>query len=436
MHSFSIRSRIAHFSDTAPSRHDYGFTYIEDGIIFVENGKIIDSGKAGEFQRNGLDLAGCEHLPEHLILSGFIDAHVHAPQVNIIGSYGEQLLDWLKLYTFPAEIKFSKEEYSHIQTEKFIDALLANGTTSAMVFTTTFKHSTEQLFKNAYDLDMRLITGKVLMDRNAPKALLENPDTGTQDCHELIKNWHNKGRLGYAITPRFSGTSTPRQLAQAGELLREYPDLWVQTHLSENKHEIAWTKKLFPDAKDYLDTYEQFGLHTNKTIFAHCLHLNESESSRIQSTGSSVAFCPSSNLFLGSGLFDMAHFKERGIPVAICSDVGAGTSLSPFRTLGDAYKVCQLLGYSLNAKEAYFNASKGAAKALGIDQFVGNLDSGKEADFIVINPKNMKSVHERTSTNNAIEDELFVYMTCGDERLIDRTYIAGNLVYEQCQEVS
>lgn len=432
----AFRSRIMHFPNQVPNNKRQPpppkkpeYQYLEDGILIVKNGKIESVSKAEDLAAQGFDLQQCEHLPEQLITAGFIDPHVHAPQMNVMASFGEQLLDWLEKYTFPAEIKFSDVQHSQHQSACFVNSLLANGTTSALAFTTSFKHSTEHLFEQAHNANMRLIAGKVMMDRNAPPALLDTAEQAKLDNQALIDTWHGTGRLGYALTPRFAGTSTREQLKSAGELFERYPDLWLQTHLSENLDEITWTQSLFPEAKDYLNTYELFNLVGAKTTFAHCIHLSELEIERIAEAGCNIAFCPSSNLFLGSGLFDLAKLKSYGIPIALASDVGGGTSLSQFKTMADAYKVCQLQNYSLSAAEAFFLSTLGAAQALSIDEYVGNFDSGKEADFIVINSQLSSNVHERVKLCTTIEEELFVYMTMGDERLIERTYIYGEQRY-------
>lgn len=423
--SLAIRSRIMHFSNDREGDPASLFEYYDDGILVVVDNHIRALGHADEFIRQGFDESDYEYLPKQLIIAGFIDTHVHAPQLDVIASFGEQLLDWLEKYTFPMELKFADVAYSQSQTRRFLSSLIQNGTTSAMVFTTSFKHSVDHLFEQAKSLNMRMMGGKVMMDRNAPSGLLDTAEQSQRDNEDLITRWHGNGRLSYALTPRFSGTSTPKQLALAGETFQRFPDVYVQTHLSENLDEVAWTAKLFPEASDYLNTYERYGLVTEKTIFAHCLFLTASETERIGDAGSSISFCSSSNLFLGSGLFDLETISARDIPVTLASDVGAGTSLSPFKTMSDAYKICQLKSYSLSPKEAFYRASLGSAKALGLDKYVGNLAINSEADFVVIDSANIPAIAERIKQCKTIDEELFVYMISGDERLIDRTYIAG-----------
>ncbi|WP_428818783.1 guanine deaminase [Microbulbifer sp. MCCC 1A16149] len=431
-----LRSRIVHFRDDVAGSPDTALEYFEDGVIGFADGRITLLEDARRAEKQGLDLSTAEHRPEALVTSGFIDAHVHAPQLAVMGSYGEKLLDWLHKYTFPAELQFADEEISRQNAEFFIDALLACGTTSAMVFTTSFAHSTDHLFQAAERAGMRLIAGKVLMDRNAPDALLDTPERALRESATLIEKWHGRGRLGYAVTPRFAGTSSREQLSVAGQLLRDYPDLWLQTHLSENLDEITWTASLFPEASDYLNTYELYGLHGERSIYAHCIHLSESEQHRIAYAGASVAFCPSSNLFLGSGLLKLQQLREHEIPVALATDVGAGTSLCQLRSMGEAYKVCQLGDYPLGAAEAFYMATLGAARALHQERHIGNLAPGKEADILLLNGNREPLLRERLRHCRDIREELFAYMSMGDERIIERTYVAGKVAGKMAGEVA
>ena len=427
-----IRCRVAHFRD----EHKHiveDFEYIADAIVVIKQGKIDNVLHASEAQNQGISPEKIEDKRPALLMPGFIDAHVHSPQLNMIAAYGSQLMEWLNNYTFPEELKYADNTYSEEQAENFLDSLLAHGTTSAFVFTTSFKRSTEDIFRSALKRNMRIIAGKVLMDRHAPAQLLDG-DFGIEDSRALIHEYHNRARLGYAVTPRFSGTSTPKQMSEAGKLLREFPDVWLQTHLSENKSEIEWTRSLFPEANDYLHTYEMHGLHTDRSIYAHCIHLNDSERARIADTGSTIAFCPSSNLFLGSGLLNLQTLHSENIKYCLASDVGAGTSLCMLKTMGDAYKVSQLNNYSLSAYEAFHAATLGAARSLYQEKYIGNLARGKEADLVLINPKLNSHLDKRIGNTSSIEEELFVYMIMGDERLIDETYIAGELAYKNPQQ--
>jgi len=426
-----LRTRIAHFKDETDLSNQAALEYLDDAIVVFENGKVTLLDDANKLSQQGFDLTNADHQPDSLLMSGFIDSHVHVPQLDIIGSYGKQLLDWLNDYTFPMETLFSDEEHSKAMTKRFIDCLFAQGTTTAMAFTTSFAHSAEHLFEEAYKRNMRLLAGKVTMDCNAPDALLDTPELAFSDSSRLIEKWHGEGRLGYAITPRFAITSSVKQLEYLKRLQNNYPGVWLQTHLSENKQEVDFVKELFPSSKDYLDVYETYGLHTDKTVFAHGIHLSDMELDRLKDTGSTIAFCPSSNLFLGSGLLDLERVLKAGVNVVLASDVGAGTSLSMFKTMGDAYKVCQLQGNALSACDAYYMSSLGAAKALKLSQHIGNLDVGKEADAILINPKTDPYFKDRTNFCKTIEEELFVYMITGDDRLIDRTYVAGQVQYSK-----
>ncbi len=393
--------------------------------MLVADGIIQDVGPAERFERAGFSLAVCQHEPDYLMVPGFIDTHVHAPQLDIIGAYGEQLLDWLEKYTFPAEAKFADEVYAATSAVAFLDGLLQAGTTTAMAFSTSHLHAADALFEAAHDRNMRLIAGKVLMDQNALPVLQDTAKGGVADSETLIKRWHGTGRLGYAVTPRFAGSSSVEQLTLAGELHARYPDTWIQTHLSENLDEVAWLKEIHPHTSDYLNAYEQYGLVNDRAVFAHCIHLTDSERRRLAEQGGKVAFCPSSNMFLGSGLLDLQQLFEAGVDVSLATDVGAGTSLSMLRTMGDAYKVCQLKGHSLGPMQALGMATLGNAEALHLDHVIGNFTPGKEADFLMLDPNASEIQSRRIDLCERVEDELFVYMTLGDERTVAATYVAG-----------
>lgn len=423
MSSQAYRSRILHVTSTNPLKYEY----LADGVLLVEDGKIKDIGPAERFEQAGFQLGVCQHEPDYLIVPGFIDTHVHSPQLDIIGSYGEQLLDWLNKYTFPAEARYADVTYAATSAVAFLDSLLDAGTTTALVFATSHLGATDQLFAAADEKGMRLIAGKVLMDQNALLELLDTAVGGIADSETLINKWHGKGRLGYAITPRFAGSSSVQQLQLAGELHKKYPDTWLQTHLSENRDEIDWVAEIHPHTADYLNAYEKYELVGERSVFAHCIHLTESERGRLAQAGGKVAFCPSSNMFLGSGLLDLEQLNRDGIDVSLASDVGAGTSLSMLRTMGDAYKVCQLRGHSLSAMDAFAMSTLGNAQCLHLDQHIGNFEVGKEADFLMLDPNATDLSSRRIGLSETIEDELFVMMTIGDERMVAATYIEGNL---------
>ena len=314
------------------------YRYFEDGLLVVENGYIVDVGDYIETlaKHNG-DMAMVNYQ-DKIITAGFIDTHIHYPQTGMIASYGEQLLDWLENYTFPEEERFKDPEYAKKVAKIFLNELASNGTTTALVFGTVHKQSVDMFFQEAQRRNLRMICGKVLMDRNAPDYLTDTPECGYNDSKELIEKWHNNGRLSYAVTPRFAPTSTPEQLAMVGQLLQEYPSVYMHTHLSENKQEIEWVKSLFPDREGYLDVYDHYGLLHQRSVFAHGVHLSDCECQRLSDTGSAIAFCPTSNLFLGSGLFDLTRIENFGIRVGMGTDVGAGTSFSLMQTMSEAYK--------------------------------------------------------------------------------------------------
>ena len=363
---------------------EQAFEYFEDGLLVVKDGIIQALGNAEE-QIALLDSTiEVEHHPDALIVPGFIDTHIHYPQSDMIASYGEQLLDWLNNYTFPEESKFADKQYASDVAERFIAELLRNGTTTALVFGTVHKQSVDAFFEAALPLNLRMICGKVMMDRHAPDYLTDTPETAYEDSKELIERWHNHGRLHYAVTPRFAPTSTSEQLSAAGKLLSEYDDLYMHTHLSENRQECSWVQELFPDSKNYLDVYDQHQLLSERSVFAHGIHLCDQEYNRLSETGSAIAFCPTSNLFLGSGLFNLEKAELHRVNVGMGTDVGGGTSFSMFSTLNEAYKVIQMQGQNLDPIKSFYLATLGGAKALRLDDKVGNLAVGSEADFVIL----------------------------------------------------
>lgn len=404
--------------------------FIEDGLLITQDGKIqwFGTWQAGQHLAANLQV---EHYPDQLILPGLIDTHIHFPQTEMIGAYGEQLLEWLNTYTFPTEMQFEDKAYADQIAAFFVQELLKNGTTTALVFCTVHPQSVDALFEAAERHHMRLIAGKVLMDCHAPEALCDTPESAYADSKALIQKWHGKGRNLYAITPRFAPTSTAAQLAQAGQLKAEHPDVYVHTHLSENQNEIAWVKMLFPEQKNYLDVYHHYGLTGSRSVFAHCVHLEEQEWQCLHDTDSAIAFCPSSNLFLGSGLFPLKKTWEKQVKVGLGTDVGAGTAFSQLDTLNQAYKVQQLQGDKLSAFEALYHATLGAAKALDLHEKLGNFNVGKEADFIVCNLKATAVQALRQDRAKNIEDALFALMMMGDDRNIQATYIYGQKAYAQ-----
>ncbi|MCC4275435.1 guanine deaminase [Marinomonas communis] len=410
---------------------EQAFEYFEDGLLVVKDG-IIQTLENAEDQIALLDSTiEVEHHPDALIVPGFIDTHIHYPQSDMIASYGEQLLDWLNNYTFPEESKFADKQYASDVAERFIAELLRNGTTTALVFGTVHKQSVDAFFEAALPLNLRMICGKVMMDRHAPDYLTDTPETAYKDSKELIERWHNHGRLHYAVTPRFAPTSTSEQLSAAGKLLSEYDDLYMHTHLSENRQECSWVQELFPDSKNYLDVYDQHQLLSERSVFAHGIHLCDQEYNRLSETGSAIAFCPTSNLFLGSGLFNLEKAELHKVNVGMGTDVGGGTSFSMFSTLNEAYKVIQMQGQNLDPIKSFYLATLGGAKALRLDDKVGNLAVGSEADFVILDKQATPLLSKRLERAKDIKDILFALMILADDRAIQATYAMGQCVHQR-----
>ena len=429
----AIRGRFLDIQNTVAQARDIHdqVRYVEDGLVIIQEGKIQWFGPWQEGQSRLPTNAELQHYPDQLIVPGFIDTHIHFPQTEMIGAYGEQLLEWLNTYTFPTEIQFRDASYSEKIAEFFVQELLKNGTTTALVFCTVHPESVDALFNAATTRNMRLIAGKVLMDRHAPEALTDTAETAYTDSKALIEKWHGHGRNLYAITPRFAPTSTPEQLQKAGQLKAEYPDVYVHTHLSENKNEIAWVKELFPEREGYLDVYHHYGLTGSKSVFAHCVHLEDKEWDCMHQTDSAIAFCPTSNLFLGSGLFNLPMAEKHKLNVGLGTDVGAGTSFSLLNTLNEAYKVMQLQGARLNPFKSLYLATLGGARALRLEDKIGNLQPGSDADFLVLDYNATPLMSYRLKQSKNIAETLFVLMTLGDDRTVQQTYAAGNLVHQR-----
>ena len=384
-----------------------------------------------------------EHLPGRIIAPGFIDLHLHYPQTDVIGSPADGLLPWLETYTFPEEKRFADADHSGQTAAFFIDELLRHGVTTALAFSTTHTESVHALFKQALAKKMRLMTGLCLMDCNAPPDLLNQKRPGSNtdateqsliDSEDLIQHWHGQGRLGYAITPRYAPSCSDAQLRGAGELAGKYPNVWIQSHVSENKEEIRWARALFPKSRSYLSTYADFGLMRKRAIYAHCIHFDDADRALMRDTGAAAAVCPTSNLFLGSGFFDYAGADRAGFQYGLASDVGGGTSFSPFHTMLAAYYVAReghtKTGHSLSPQHLWWQHTAGAAKVLGLDgagsqAAIGNLQPGCEADFIVLNSAATPLLARKTARANSLDELLFAMIVLGDDRLIERTVIAG-----------
>ena len=426
MSQLVLRGRVLTFTDD-PGRDDSAssYKYFEDGAVFLSNGKIR---KIGDFQTvikaAPNDVERIDHRP-HLIMPGLIDTHLHFPQMQVIGSYGAQLLDWLNKYTFVEEQKFASEAHSSRIASLFMDELIRHGTTTAAAYCSVHRASAEAYFTEAEKRNMRMIGGKVMMDRNAPEKLRDTPQSGYDDSKALIEKWHGKGRAHYAISPRFGITSSDAQLEMAQALIREHPDCYVQTHLSENHNEIAFTKELFPWARDYTDVYERYGILGPKSLFGHCIHLEPREISVLSESQSVTVFCPTSNLFLGSGLFDRENLQANNMRIAVATDVGGGTNYSMLATMDEAYKVLQLRGQKLSPLNSYFMMTLGNARALGLEDKIGTLEEGSDADIIVLDVDATPAMKLRAETVQTLSEELFVLQTMGDDRAVAEVYIAG-----------
>jgi guanine deaminase len=406
------------------------FAIEADGIVICRGGVIDTAGPAsallGTIPADRVaDYSGC------LIAPGFVDTHVHYVQTGMVASYGTQLLDWLDRYAFPAEMAFRDPAHAAAMASTFCDELLRNGTTTALVFCAVYPQSVDALFAEAERRNMRVVAGKVMMDRNAPEALRDTAQSGYDDSKSLIARWHGRGRSLYAITPRFAGTSTPAQLDAAGTLWREHPDVRLHTHIAENRREIEWTAELFPERKDYLDIYDHHGLIGRRAVLAHGVHLGEDELCRCHESGTALAHCPTSNLFLGSGLFRIEAVKDprRPVQVGLGTDIGGGTSFSLLATMGAAYEIAQLNGRSLSAVEAFYLATLGGARALALEDRIGAIAPGREADLVVLDPNATPLLKLRNARAESVEDMLFALMMLGDDRAVRATYVAGAMAH-------
>ena len=422
-----LRGRVLSFNREPAAIDDSGsFEFYEDGAILVSDGTIGFVGDHSDvIALAGMDIETIDHRP-NLLMPGFIDTHIHFPQAQVIASWGAQLLDWLNTYTFPAEAKFSDPDHCEKIACAFIDELLRHGTTTAVAFCSVHSQSVDAYFGEANKRHMRMIGGKVMMDRNAPESVLDTPQESYDQSKALIEKWHGNGRSLYAISPRFAITSTPMQLELAAALVKQFPDCYMQTHLSENHDEIAYTAQLYPRARDYLDVYETYGLLGAKSLFGHCIHLSAREREAMAATRSVAVFCPTSNLFLGSGLYDEAGLSEQGIVTAIATDVGGGTNYSMLRTLDEGYKILQLQGQRMNPLKSFYWITLGNARALSLEEKIGTLKSGSEADIVVVDAAATPAMALRMQTVTTISEELFVLQTMGDDRSIVQTYVGGN----------
>lgn len=420
-----LRGRILSFHRAPADGADTGaYTYIEDGALLLRDGMIVQRGEFDEVARTAPGVPVTDHRP-HLLMAGFIDTHIHFPQVQVIASWGAQLLDWLNSYTFPEETRFADEAHAARMATAFMDQLVAHGTTSAVAFCSVHATSVDAYFAEATRRNMRMLGGKVLMDRNAPDGLRDTPQSGYDDSTALIGKWHGTGRCDYVISPRFAITSTPEQMEMAQALALENPTCHIQTHLSENRDEIAYTLELYPQARDYLDVYQSYGLLRGNSLLGHAIHLEPREVDVLAETGAHPVFCPTSNLFLGSGLFDHGGLSARGISSGIATDVGAGTSYSMLQTLNEGYKVLQLQGQALHPLQAFDWATRGNAEVLGMADRIGTLEEGTEADIVVLNACATGAMALRMERAETLAEELFILQVMGDDRAVEEVYLAG-----------
>jgi guanine deaminase len=415
----AVRGRVLTFAADRSALHT------PDGIVIMRGGLIKAVGSASALLPDLPPGTQIDHYPDHLVMPGFIDAHIHYPQTRVVGSYGTQLLEWLQRYTFPEEERLHDPEIAAGMARFFLDELLRCGTTTACVYCTSHPASVDAFFVESERRGTRMIAGKVMMDRNAPPGLLDTAEQGVRDSEALLRRWHGRGRQLYAVTPRFAITSTDAQLEAAGALARANPTAYVQTHLAENHAEIAAAKALFPWAGTYTAIYERRGLLGRRSLLGHCIHLEDGEVGMLAASGSVAVFCPTSNLFLGSGLFDMARLRSAGVRIALATDIGGGTSYSMLRTAAEGYKVLQLQGQSWPPLDAFYQMTRGNAEALGLEDRIGSLAPGYEADLVVLDACATPAMAQRMAACDDLAGELFALLTLGDDRAVTATYVAG-----------
>lgn len=434
MSSTAYRARILTFTDD-PLQGEHAATYEEDGLLVVDaQGTVTARGAYQALASTCASDTTIHDYRDRLIVPGFIDTHVHYPQIDIIGSPSEGLLPWLDTYTFPAERRFADAAHAERTARFFIDQLLACGTTTAVTWCTVHPGSVDAMLGESQRRNLRMVAGKVMMDRNCPDYLRDTAQSAYDDSTALIGRWHGNGRQHYAITPRFALTSSEAQLDACAALAREHPDVFIQTHVAENLDEIRWATELFPAHRSYLDVYDRLGLLRPRAIYGHCIHLNEQDRHRMAETGAVAAHCPTSNLFLGSGLFDFAASDAAGLQITLGTDVGGGTSLSMLQTMNEAYKVARMGGTHLSALRMFYFATLGAARALRLDDRIGTLAVGAEADFIVLDPAATPLLAHRAAHAQSLEETLFALAMLGDDRAVAATYAAGVCVHRRDAE--
>ena len=428
------RGALLHFLDDPgnnPEPRDGTLEFVADGLLVVHNGKVVTTGNTEDLLPRLPAGTPVTYWENRLLVPGFIDTHVHMPQLGVMASYGTQLLDWLETYTFPHEARFKDADWAQAEAQRFTDLLLAHGTTSGLVFCTSHPTSVDALFEAAEERGMGLTAGKVMMDRHAPDNLTDTTQGSYDDSLALLNKWHRRGRQRYAITPRFAATSTPEQLSLAGKLAKDHPDVMVQTHWAENTGEIQWISELFPDRSSYLDVYDHYGLLGDHTVLAHGIHIDDHDRTRLAETGTRIAFCPTSNTFLGSGLFDFRSARESGVTVGLASDVGGGTSLSMLATMAEAYKVCRLRGQTLTPWQAFYLATLGNARVLHQDADAGSFQPGRHADFVALDQGATPALDMKQAYTHTLAETLFSLMILGDDRAIAATVVAGEVRYRR-----
>ena len=420
----AYRASLLYFTDDPLTNPD-ALRWHSDGLLIVANGLVVAVGDFDKLKHQLEPGIAIQHFPGKIIMPGFIDSHIHYPQTDMIASPAEGLLPWLEHYTFPTERRFGNPQHAGEVASFFLDELLRNGTTTAMVYGSVHPESVDAFFEQSEARNLRMIAGKVLMDRNCPDFLRDTAEGGIQDSEALIKKWHKRGRQLYAITPRFAITSSEVQLQLAGELAAKYPDTYIQTHVAENRDECGWAHSLFPQARSYLDIYDQYGLMRPRAMYGHCIWLDDEDRARMAATQTAAAICPTSNLFLGSGLFNFHKADAAQLPMALATDVGAGTSFSMLKTMGEAYKVARMNGDYLPASRLFYLSTLGAARSLQLADRIGHFGVGAEADFVVLNPKATPLLARRTATVENIDELLFVLAVLGDDRCVEVVFVNG-----------
>jgi guanine deaminase len=430
----AYRASILHFN-ADPAFNDNAHAWHEDGLLIVADGRIVAAGEYTQLRAQIPQGVEVQDYRGKLIVPGFIDTHIHYPQTDMIASPAPGLLPWLETYTFPTERKFSNVEHAGEVARFFLDELLRCGTTTAMVYCTVHPASVEAFFTESEKRGLRMVAGKIMMDRNCPEFLRDTAESGARESEDLIRKWHKRGRQLYAITPRFAPTSTEAQLRLAGDLAKAYPDTFLQTHVAENTDEVAWVKSLFPDSRSYLDVYDSYGMMRPRAMYAHCIWLDDGDRTRMRETQSAASICPTSNLFLGSGLFDFAKADAANVPLSLATDVGGGTSFSMLQTMNEVYKVARMGGTYMPALRMFYLATLGGARSMQLEGTIGSFAQDAEADFIVLDPKATPLLARRTDRTESLEELLFAFALLGDDRTVAATYSAGRMVHERAPGV-